>query len=29
MKDATAACKLKLFFDPTIIVENSIKVETR
>lgn len=29
MKDSNATCKLKLLVDPTILVENSIKVETR
>lgn len=29
MKDATATCKLRLLVDPSILVENSIKVETR
>lgn len=29
MKDTTTTCKLKLLIDPSILVDNMIKVETR
>lgn len=29
MKDANTTCKLKLLVDPSILVDNKMKVETR